>query len=152
MKLWFWTIFIKFATKNAVFCRSAQQELNVSYEISIFRSMFMWHNYWWKNYTEETELDTNPSLTLARTLTLSTGERISGHFTFSRCYDTTIFNLAYMNSPKNLGRDPESRSEIDSKWKITIAWNWCLKNNYAGNRSSRKKVSDHVDWKEIQCL
>ena len=75
------------------------------------------------NYTEETELDTNPSLTLARTLTLSTGERISGHFTFSRCYDTTIFNLANMNSPKNLGRDPESRSEIDLKRKITIAWN-----------------------------
>ena len=73
------------------------------------------------NYTEETELDTNPSLTLARTLTLSTGERISGHFTFSRCYDTTIFNLAYMNSPKNLGRDPESRLEIDLKRKITIA-------------------------------
>ena len=90
------------------------------------------------NYTEETELDTNPSLTLARTLTLSTGERISGHFTFSRCYDTTIFNLAHMNSPKNLGRDPESRSEIDFKRKITIAWNWRLKNKYAGNRSSRK--------------
>ena len=73
------------------------------------------------NYTEETELDTNPSLTLARTLTLSTGERIYGHFTFSRCYNTTIYNLAYMNSPKNLGRDPESRSEIDLKRKITIA-------------------------------
>ena len=28
------------------------------------------------NYPEETELDTNPSLTLARTLTLSTGESI----------------------------------------------------------------------------
>ena len=27
------------------------------------------------NYPEETELDTNPSLTLARTLTLSNGER-----------------------------------------------------------------------------
>ena len=27
-------------------------------------------------YPEETELDTNPSLTLARTLTLSNGERI----------------------------------------------------------------------------
>ena len=55
------------------------------------------------NYPEETELDTNPSLTLARTLTLSTGERISCHFTFSRCYDTTIFNFAYMNSPKIWG-------------------------------------------------
>ena len=32
------------------------------------------------NYPEETELDTNPSLTLARTLTLSTGERSFGHF------------------------------------------------------------------------
>ena len=90
------------------------------------------------NYPEETELDTNPSLTLARTLTLSTGERISGHFTFSRCYDTTIFNFAYMNSPKNLGRDPESRSEIDLKRKITIAWNWRIKNKYAVNRSWRK--------------
>ena len=35
------------------------------------------------NYTEETELDTNPSLTLARTLTLSIDERIFGHFTSS---------------------------------------------------------------------
>ena len=34
-------------------------------------------------YPEETELDTNPSLTLARTLTLSIGERIFGHFTSS---------------------------------------------------------------------
>ena len=59
------------------------------------------------NYPEETELDTNPSLTLARTLTLSTGERSFGHFTSSRCYDTTIVNFAYMNSPKNLGRDSE---------------------------------------------
>ena len=35
------------------------------------------------NYPEETELDTNPSLTLARTLTLSIGERIFCHFTSS---------------------------------------------------------------------
>ena len=28
------------------------------------------------DYPEETDLDTNPSLTLAQTLTLSTGERI----------------------------------------------------------------------------
>ena len=35
------------------------------------------------DYPEETELDTNPSLTLARTLTLSTGERSFGHFTSS---------------------------------------------------------------------
>ena len=48
------------------------------------------------NYPEETELDTNPSLTLARTLTLSTGERSFGHFTSSRCYDTTIVNFAYV--------------------------------------------------------
>ena len=61
------------------------------------------------NYPEETELDTNPSLPLARTLTLSIGERFFGHFTFhvQSCYDTTIFNFVYMNSPKNLGRDPE---------------------------------------------
>ena len=33
------------------------------------------------NYPEEAELDTSPSLTLARTLTLSTGERSFGNFT-----------------------------------------------------------------------
>ena len=31
------------------------------------------------NYPEETELDTNPSLTLARTIILSTGERNWGN-------------------------------------------------------------------------
>ena len=56
-----------------------------------------------KNYPEETKLDTNHSLTLARTLTLSTGGRSFGHFTSSRCYDTTIVNFAYMNSPKIWG-------------------------------------------------
>ena len=35
------------------------------------------------NYSEETELDTNPSLTIARTLTLSTGERNFGNITSS---------------------------------------------------------------------
>ena len=97
------------------------------------------------NSPEETELDSNPSLILARTLTISTGDRISGHFTFSCCYDTTIFNFAYMNSPKNLGRDPESRSELHlTVWneKITIAWNWRLNNKYAGNRSWRKSISN----------
>ena len=66
---------------------------------------------------EETELGTNPSLTL----TLSTGECSFGHFTSSRCYDNTIVNFANMNSPKNLGRYPESRSEIDLRRKMTIA-------------------------------
>ena len=35
------------------------------------------------NYPEETELDTNPCLALAHTLTLSTGECNFGHFTSS---------------------------------------------------------------------
>ena len=51
------------------------------------------------NHPKETELNINPGLTLAQTLTLSTGECNFGHFTASRCYDTTIFNFAYMNSP-----------------------------------------------------
>ena len=81
------------------------------------------------NYPEETELDTNPSLTLARTLTLSTGEQSLRYFTSIHWnYDTTIFNFAYMNSQYNLGRDPESRSEIDLRRKITTARNWQLEN------------------------
>ena len=51
------------------------------------------------NYSEQTELETNISLTLAQTLTLCTGERSFGHFNSSHCYDTTIFNFAYTNSP-----------------------------------------------------
>ena len=90
------------------------------------------------NYPEETELDTDPSLTLAQTLTLSTGERNFGHFTSSRCYGTTVLNFAYMNSPYNLRRYPESKSEICFRRKITIAWNCRLENKYAGKRSCRK--------------
>ena len=62
--------------------------------------------------------NTNPSLTLARTLTLSTGEQ----FHVQSYYNTTIFNFAYMNSPKNLGRDTEStcRSEIDFRRKSQL--------------------------------
>ena len=48
VELWFWAIFIKFLSKNAVFCRLAQQELKVSYETSTFWSMFMLPKYWWK--------------------------------------------------------------------------------------------------------
>ena len=58
-------------------------------------------------------------------LILSTGERSFGHFMSSRCYDPMIFNFA----------DPESRSEMDLRWKIAIAWKWRLKNKCAGNRS-----------------
>ena len=43
------------------------------------------------NYPEETELDTSSSLTLDQTLTLSIGVCSFGHFTFRRCYDSTIF-------------------------------------------------------------
>ena len=69
------------------------------------------------NYPEKTVVDTNPSLTLAQILTLSIGEHNFGHFTCSLCYDTTIFNFAYTNSPYNLGRDPESIPVIDFRQK-----------------------------------
>ena len=45
IKLWFREFFLKFMTKSAVFCRLVHK-LNVSYETSIFRSMFMLHKYW----------------------------------------------------------------------------------------------------------
>ena len=88
--------------KNAVFCRLVQQELNVSYETSMFRLMFMFIDIDKNNYPEETELDTNPS---------SNPNPIHWWaycwpFHVQSCYDTTIFNYVYMNSPKNLWRDP----------------------------------------------
>ena len=45
------------------------------------------------NYAEETELDTNPSLTLARTLTLSIGERNFDNFTSSLVTTPRFFIL-----------------------------------------------------------
>ena len=66
------------------------------------------------NYPEETELDSNP------TLTLSTGERNFGHFTSNRCCDTTIVNFAYMNSPKNWGviQSLDKKSTWDEKSQL----------------------------------
>ena len=95
------------------------------------------------NNPEETELDINPSLTLPRTLTLSIGERIFGLFT-SSLVTTPDFLFCVYESTKKMGRDPESRSEINLRRKITIAWKWRLKNKYAGNRSWRKWVSEYV--------
>ena len=68
------------------------------------------------NYPEETELDTNPSLTLARKLILSTGGRSFGHFTPSRCYDTTLFDFAYMNSIKKIWGGVQNLDQ-KSLWK-----------------------------------
>ena len=70
-------------TKNAVFCRLVHQELTYHMKPAYFGQCSCCINIDKNNHPEETELDTNPSLTLARTLTLSTGERNFGHFTSS---------------------------------------------------------------------
>ena len=44
---------------------------------------------------------------------ISTCERSFDNFASSRCYVNTIFNLPYINSPHNMLRDPDSKSEID---------------------------------------
>ena len=114
------------------FCRLAQQRFHM--KTAYFGQCSCCLNIDKTNYPEETELDTNPS---------SNPNPIHwranfGRFTSSRCYDTTIFDFMYMNSPKNLGREPESIAEIDLRRKITIAWNWRLENKYDGNRSCWK--------------
>ena len=53
-------------------------------------------------YPEETELDTNPSLTLARTLTLSTGELNFGNLTSSLVTTPRLLILRIWNHQKNL--------------------------------------------------
>ena len=76
VKLWFSAIFIKFMTKNTSFCRLAQQELQYHMKQAYFGQCSCCLNIDKNNYPEETELGSNPSLTLARTLSLSPGERI----------------------------------------------------------------------------
>ena len=132
VKLWFWAfLFIKFMTRNTVFLSFSA----IRVKRSIWNQHILVINIDINNYPEETELDTNPSIVLAQTLTLSTSERSLGHFTSSRGYDNPIINFAYMNSPYNLGRDPEFRWEMDFTRKTTIVWNWRSGHKYAGNRS-----------------
>ena len=128
-KLLFWATFIKF-----IFYRLLR-ELNVTYETSIFWSMFMLHEYWWKHLSRKNGIDTSLSQTPVRTLTLSTAERIFGYFSCSRWYHTTKFSFAYMNPPYHLGSDPESRPVIGFKRKIAIAWNWRPDNKNSQYRS-----------------
>ena len=112
----FWAISIYFMTKNAVFCRPTHTT-RVKRSIWIQYILVNVHVAWIfiNNYPDETELDTNPSLTPAQTLTPSTGERSLGNFTSCPCYDTTNFNFAFVNSPCNLGKDPESRNGFYTK-------------------------------------
>ena len=113
-----------------MFCRSAQQNLSVAYETSILWEISCCMNIDKNNHPEETELDINPSLTLAQTLTLSIGECSLGNFTFNRCYDPTYLIFAYTNSPSSLERDPESRSDMEFTRQITIEGNWRIENKY----------------------
>ena len=75
------------------------------------------------NYPEETELDTNPSLTLARTLTLSTGERNVGNFTSSLATTPRFLILRIWIHQKIWGGiqslDQKSISDEKKKMKLT---------------------------------
>ena len=99
--------------------------------ISIFGQWSWCINIDKNNCPKENELCTNPS----SSPTLSTDERSFGHFNSSRCYETTIFNFAYMNSAYNLKRGTESKSEIDFRRKFTIAWNLHLEKKYISDKS-----------------
>ena len=71
--------FYKIHDGKCSFCRLAQQEYHMKrYHMkpANFGQCLCCLNIDKNNYPEETELDTNASLTLAGTLTLSTGERI----------------------------------------------------------------------------
>ena len=62
--------------------RLVQQELNVAYETSIFGQCSCCINIDENSHPEEKELGTNPSLTLAQTLALSTSEHSLWQFYF----------------------------------------------------------------------
>ena len=52
-----------------------------------------------KKYHQKLQLDTNPRLTLAQTLTLSIGDREFDHFTCMRRYVTMISIFEYILAP-----------------------------------------------------
>ena len=60
--------------------------------------MYVINDY--KNYHEDTRLDTNPSLTPSLTLALSTIDcSVVNYFTSTRCNIIKILNLEYIDSP-----------------------------------------------------
>ena len=69
------------------------------------------------NYPEETELDTNPSLTLVRTLTLSTGERSFDNFPSSLVTTLRFLILRIWIHQKIWGgiQSPDQKSISDEK-------------------------------------
>ena len=71
-------------------------------------------------YPEETELDINPSLTLARTLTLSTGERNFGNFTSSLVSTPRFLILRIWIHQKTWGgiQSPDQKSISDEKSQL----------------------------------
>ena len=71
-------------------------------------------------YPEETELDTNPSLTLARTLTLSTGELNFGNFTSSLVTTPRFLILRIWIQQKIWGgiQSPDQKSISDAKRQL----------------------------------
>ena len=72
------------------------------------------------NFPEETELDTIPSLTLARTLTLSIGERNFGDFT-SSLVTTSRFLILRIWIHQNIWRgiqSPDQKSISDEKSQL----------------------------------
>ena len=81
------------------------------------------------NYPGETELDTNPSITPARTLTLSTGERSYGNFTSSLITTTRFLILriwihkkiwggVQSVDQKSISDEKSQLHEIDAKIQI----------------------------------
>ena len=71
VKLWFWAIFYTIHDEKCSFLHLVQQELNVAHQTSNCGQGSCCRLLDKNSYPEETELDTNPSLTLAQTLTLS---------------------------------------------------------------------------------
>ena len=133
--LWFWAIFIKSMPKNAAFLLFGTTRVKrIIWNQHYFGQCSYCPNIDKNNYPEETELDTNPSLTLARNLTLSTGERSFGH---SRPVVVTTPRLLILRiwiHQKIWG----GSLNLDQKSQITIAWNWGLKHKYNWNRSCWK--------------
>ena len=74
----------------------------------------MLHNNWWKQSSNEIELYTtgNPSLTIARTLTISNDDRSFDYFTSSGCYITEIFILRMSLRQTIHPSDPRSNLPI----------------------------------------
>ena len=134
VKLGFWTTSMKRMPKTRFLTFKIESVKIWIVKLPYFKQNLCQIGIFANNYNQIMKLDTNPRLTLAQTLTLSTGDRNFDHFTCRHRYVTMISTFGYIFASWNWPRDPEPNH-------LSILFN--------GNWRTHWKKSRNYIFKEI---